>query len=159
MGASGSRRVPLVCVAACVLSPLMTDAAANTSTLENGALFDKLQQALWCDGDPSALNVKCTSDAMVTHCIIGQFTWHRELRIQRDVLWRRLTAHLRHESWPMEVARTIREEAEHEALHSQQISNCFVAAVHKDLHYGGSTLRPKYRCRPPALRHARPRNN
>ena len=139
-------------VAACVLSPLMTDAAANTSTLENGALFDRLQRALWCGGDPSALGVRRTSDARVTHRIIGQLTWHRELRVQRAILWRRLTAHLRHRSWPMEVARTIKEEAEHEALYGKPIDNSFVAAVHKDLQSWGLSAATQIEMPTPCLK-------
>ena len=124
-------------VAACVLNPLLTDAAANTSTLDHSGVFDRLQRALWCGGDPSVIGIKRTSNMQVTHRIIGQLTWGRELRVQRALLWRRLTSHLRQGSWPMEVARTIQCKSDQETSYDEAISNSFVAAVHKDLRRGG----------------------
>ena len=113
-------------VKACVLNPLLVDAATNTSMLCHKRVFDRLQRALW-------RGIKRTSNMQVTHSIIGQLTLGRELRVQRALLWRRLTTHLQQGSWPTEVATTIQCKSDRETSYVEVINNSSVAAVHEDL--------------------------
>jgi len=67
-------------VRAVVQGPLLNAAASDVDTMLHPHVMDKLQRALWCGGDTTALGISRYANSMVVHRILGSLQWSRELQ-------------------------------------------------------------------------------
>jgi hypothetical protein len=120
-------------VAAVATTPVMQASAVDQDFVGHDDTMNKLQRALWCGGSTTATGLHRYTNMMVAHRIIGSLEWAAELKLQRIKTWRRLTQHLKEDSWPEEVALASLDKAKKETDKHGEIHDRYLKAVHNSL--------------------------